>query len=58
MRVRDMMTRNPITVDPDILVLDAQEIMKENKIRRLPVVDKGKLVGIITKHDLCVLVPL
>jgi len=52
MRIRDMMTKNPITVESEALVWDAQKIMKENNIRRLPVVDKGKLVGIITKHDL------
>jgi acetoin utilization protein AcuB len=47
-----MMTKNPMTVDSETLVIDAQKIMKENNIRRLPVVDKGKLLGIITKHDL------
>src|SRR3972149_7847373 len=52
MRIRDVMTKNPITVDSETLVMDAQKIMKENNIRRLPVVDKGKLVGIITNHDL------
>src|SRR3990172_2643340 len=52
MRIRDVMTRNPITVDPDTLVLDARKIMKQSNIRRLPVVEKGKLVGIITQHDL------
>jgi acetoin utilization protein AcuB len=52
MRIRDMMTKNPLTVDSETLVMDAQKIMKENNIRRLPVVDKGKLVGIVTKHDL------
>lgn len=52
MRIRDVMTRNPITVDSDTYVLDAQKIMKENNIRRLPIVDKGKLVGIVTQHDL------
>lgn len=52
MRIRDMMTKNPITVDSETLVMDAQKIMKENNIRRLPVVEKGKLLGIITKHDL------
>jgi acetoin utilization protein AcuB len=46
------MTKNPITVDSETLVLDAQRIMKENNIRRLPIMDKGKLVGIITQHDL------
>ncbi len=52
MRISDVMTRNPITVDSETLVLDAQKIMRENNIRRLPVVDKGKLVGIVTQHDL------
>jgi len=52
MRIRDVMTKNPITIDSETLVLDAQKIMKENNIRRLPIVDKGKLVGIITQHDL------
>jgi acetoin utilization protein AcuB len=46
------MTKNPITVDSETLVLDAHKIMKENNIRRLPVVDKGKLLGIVTRHDL------
>jgi acetoin utilization protein AcuB len=52
MKIKDVMTRNPITADSETLVLDAQRIMKENNIRRLPIVDKGKLVGIVTKHDL------
>jgi acetoin utilization protein AcuB len=52
MRISDVMTKNPITVDSETLVLDAQKIMQENNIRRLPVVDKGKLVGIVTQHDL------
>ncbi len=52
MRIKDVMTRNPVTVDSETLVLDAQKIMRENNIRRLPIVDKGKLVGMVTKHDL------
>lgn len=52
MRIRDMMTKNPMTIDSQTLVLDAQKIMRENNIRRLPVVEKGKLVGIITHHDI------
>jgi acetoin utilization protein AcuB len=57
MRVRDLMTKNPITVDSETLVLDAQKIMAENNIRRLPVVDKGKLVGIVTMHDILMASP-
>ena len=52
MRIRDVMTKNPVTVESDTLILDARRIMKENNFRRLPVVEKGKLVGIITKQDL------
>jgi acetoin utilization protein AcuB len=52
MRIKDVMTKNPFTVEPETLVLEAQRIMKENNVRRLPVVQKGKLVGIVTKHDL------
>jgi acetoin utilization protein AcuB len=52
MRVKEMMTKNPVTVEPDTLILEARKIMKEKNIRRLPVVEKGRLVGIVTKHDL------
>ncbi len=52
MRIRDLMSSNPVTVESETLLLDAQKIMKDRNIRRLLVVDKGKLVGIITKHGL------
>jgi len=52
MRLRDVMTKNPITVESESLLLDARKVMKEHNFRRLPVVDKGKLVGIVTKQDL------
>lgn len=52
MKVKHWMTRDPITVTPDTLAVEAQKIMKENKIRRLPVVEKGKLVGIVTFRNL------
>jgi len=50
MRIRDIMTKNPLTVDSETPIFEAKGIMKENNIRRLPVVDKGKLVGIITER--------
>ncbi len=52
MRIKDVMTKNPISVSPETYVLHAQKVMKEKNIRRLPVVDKGRLVGIVTKHDI------
>jgi acetoin utilization protein AcuB len=51
MLVRDIMTTNVITITSDTYVLDAERIMEQNKIGRLPVVDNGKLVGIVTKND-------
>lgn len=50
MRIGDIMTENPLTVDRDTSIFDAKRIMKENNIRRLPVVDKGKLVGMVTER--------
>ncbi|MFC2058819.1 CBS domain-containing protein [Chloroflexota bacterium] len=49
MRVRDIMTTNVISVSSDTSIYDADEIMGTHKIRRLPVCDKGKLVGMVTK---------
>jgi CBS domain-containing protein len=51
--VRDVMTRRPITVDPDAPLATAMAVMREKAIRHLPVVDDaGRLVGIITDRDL------
>jgi len=52
MKVKHWMTKDPITVSPETLAVEAQKIMKENKIRRLPVVEKGKLVGMVTFRNL------
>ncbi len=52
MYVKDWMTTDPIVVSPDTPIMEAQKIMRENRIRRLPVVDKGRLVGIVTYRDL------
>jgi acetoin utilization protein AcuB len=52
MLVKHLMTRNVVTIPSDTLVTEAKKIMKENKFRRLPVVDNGKLVGIVTEDRL------
>jgi acetoin utilization protein AcuB len=49
MRVRHIMTSPVVTIASETPVLDAAKLMKDRKIERLPVVDGGKLVGIITK---------
>ncbi|SDF43458.1 CBS domain-containing protein [Sporolituus thermophilus] len=52
MFVAKRMTPNPVTISPTATVADAFEIMRSHKFRRLPVVDKGRLVGIVTDRDL------
>lgn len=51
MLVKYFMTPNPITVDENVSVLDAAELMKRNRVRRFPVLKNGELVGIITDRD-------
>jgi len=50
--VRDWMTPDPITAPPTMTLPSALEVMAQHSIRRLPVVDKGRLVGIVTRGDL------
>lgn len=53
MLVGERMTKRPITVTEDTSLPEALELMRQEKIRRLPVLDKhGKLVGIVTELDL------
>ena len=49
MKVRDVMTWNVVTVPSDTPIMEARKIMNAHNFRRLPVVDKGKLVGVVTK---------
>lgn len=51
-KVKDVMTKNVITVDPEEDVVFAFEKLMKNKISALPVVKKGKLLGIVTATDL------
>jgi len=46
------MTSNVITIPSDTPVLEAERILAFHKFERLPIVDKGKLVGLVTKDDL------
>ena len=52
MYVKDIMTTNVVTIPSKTSVADAKRIMQAHKFRRLPVVDKGKLVGMVTEHKL------
>ncbi len=50
-RISDIMTANVITIEPEQTLEDCMIIMSDKHIRHLPVMDKGKLVGIISIND-------
>lgn len=52
MQVRDVMTRDPVTLPPTAPVIDALRIMSTRNIGRIPVVDGGKILGIVTRTDI------
>jgi CBS domain-containing protein len=49
--VRDVMIRDVLTVAPDLPLVKAAQLMVERRIHRLPVVEDGKLVGIVSSLD-------
>jgi CBS domain-containing protein len=53
-KVREIMTSNPVIVNQEMDIHDAARIMSERQIRRLPVVDKKNIVGIISLGDIAV----
>ncbi len=52
MKVRDVMTPSPISIEPEHSIGTALARMRRGGFRRLPVVRDGKLVGIVTDRDL------
>lgn len=48
-KVERWMTKTPITIEADATVIEAMHLMTERKIRRLPVMKKGKIAGILTE---------
>lgn len=57
MLVSDRMTRNPLTIRPDVSIAEALERMRREKVRHFPVVEGGKLVGMVSRQDLLFAAP-
>ncbi|MFC1840060.1 CBS domain-containing protein [Thermodesulfobacteriota bacterium] len=51
-RARDIMTKDPVTVSPEMEIVQAAKILLERSINGVPVVDNEKLVGILCQSDL------
>ena len=52
MLVENWMNKNVITIDANDSMMDASKILKERKIRMIPVLEKGRMVGVVTDRDL------
>ena len=52
MQVKEIMTPKPITIEPDKGVYEALLLMYQHDIRRLPVIEEGRVVGIISDRDI------
>ena len=52
LKAEDIMTRAPKAIDEDELVVNALELMRQNKITQLPVLKEGKYMGIVHMHDI------
>lgn len=48
----DIMTKNPITIGPDEMAVDALDLLRKKEITQLAVTENGKYAGIIHLHDL------
>ncbi|XRO76983.1 cyclic nucleotide-binding/CBS domain-containing protein [Methanocaldococcus sp. 10A] len=56
-KVYEIATKKIITISPDTSIEEALEIMKKYGVSKLPIVDKGKIVGIVTENELIELLP-
>jgi CBS domain-containing protein len=52
LEARDMMTKRVITASPDTPIENLAEIMVRKRINRIPIIDEGKLVGIVSRADI------
>jgi CBS domain-containing protein len=52
LKVHDVMVANPVTIEPNALITEAAILMRDNKIGSVIVVEKQKVVGIVTERDL------
>jgi len=51
-KMTDIMSKPLMTINGNMPIINAIRIMEKNKVRRLLVIEKGKLVGIVTQRDL------
>jgi len=55
--VRDLMTPAPLSVSPNTPVDEVRALMQQHRIRHLPVLEDGRLVGIVSDRDIRLVLP-
>lgn len=55
--IRELMTHAPLSVSPHTPVDEARALMQQHRIRHLPVLDNGRLVGMVSDRDICLVLP-
>src|SRR5262245_62008507 len=55
--VRDLMTPAPLSVSPSTPVNEAQGLMQQHRIQHLPVLENGRLVGLVSDRDIALVLP-
>jgi acetoin utilization protein AcuB len=56
-RVRDLMAPAPLAISPETSVHEAYRLMQEQHMRHLPVCEDGRLVGLLSEHDVLLVLP-
>jgi acetoin utilization protein AcuB len=57
MLVADLMTRSPLSIPPEAPLLEAAELLRQHRIRHLPVVREGRVCGILSDRDVKLAMP-
>ena len=51
-KIKDVMSKNVITVSSTSTIIEVAELMEKHDVNRLPVVDDGKIIGIVARADI------
>jgi CBS domain-containing protein len=51
-KVKDVMSKNIISIPPTATIIEVAELMEKHDVNRLPVIDNGKIIGIVARADI------
>jgi CBS domain-containing protein len=51
-KIRNIMSKKVVSIDPEASIFDAANLIENNDVNRLPVIESGKLIGIVARADI------